>query len=83
VLAGMAALKEVRVLVLSDHPTPISIRTHAVDPSPFVVYPARTGEAHRSGMAFSEEAAAATGLLISPGHQLMDRFIGKGQGFFA
>ena len=78
----MAALKEVRVLVLSDHPTPISIRTHAADPSPFVVYPARTGEARRPGTAFSEEAAAATGLLISPGHQLMDRFIGKGQGFF-
>ena len=83
VLAGMAALKEVRVLVLSDHPTPISIRTHAADPSPFVVYPTPTGEAHRPGTAFSEEAAAATGLLISPGHQLMDRFIGKGQGFFA
>ena len=30
--------EEVRILVLPDHPTPISIRTHTSDPVPFAMY---------------------------------------------
>jgi len=79
VLEGMAALGEMRVLVLSDHPTPISIRTHAADPSPFACYSSVSEENRHSGSAYSESAAKETGLLISPGARLLDLFIAKGR----
>ena len=37
VLRGMECMKPFRIAVLSDHPTPISTKTHVGDPSPFAV----------------------------------------------
>ncbi len=46
-----------RILVVPDHPTPISIRTHAADPVPFALY--RPGIEPDGGTSFSE--AGVTG----------------------
>ncbi len=80
VLEGLRSFKEYRVLALPDHPTPIALKTHTSDPVPFVVYSAadERREARRD-VAFDESSAQATGLLISRGHELMEKFI---QGFF-
>jgi len=75
ILEGLQKFKDFRLLVLSDHPTPISIRTHVSDPSPFAVYSSRPAENRRSGLPYSETAARQTGLLVSPGHLLMNHFI--------
>ena len=34
--------KDFRMLILPDHPTPISRRTHTADPVPFLLYDSRT-----------------------------------------
>jgi 2,3-bisphosphoglycerate-independent phosphoglycerate mutase len=38
ILKGLKNFERYRVLVLPDHPTPLSIRTHAADPVPYVIY---------------------------------------------
>jgi 2,3-bisphosphoglycerate-independent phosphoglycerate mutase len=64
-----------RLMVLSDHPTPIALKTHASNPSPFAVLSSLQGENLRNGSSFSEPSAGKAGLTISPGHLLMDYFI--------
>jgi 2,3-bisphosphoglycerate-independent phosphoglycerate mutase len=82
VLQGINELGDVRVMVLSDHPTPLVTRTHAADPSPFAIYSSLAGENSCSGLAYGEAAAMASGLKVSPGYNLMDIFIAKGKSFF-
>lgn len=75
ILKGMDALGPLRLMVLSDHPTPVSLMNHAGDPSPFAVYSSNPGENRASGAPFGERAARAAGILVSPGHLLMNAFI--------
>ncbi len=65
------------LMVLPDHPTPLSIRTHCGDPVPYMIY--RSGDTIQSGVEiFDEESAGKTGIYIDKGHTLMNRFLGKG-----
>ena len=65
-----------RVLVLPDHPTPIAIKTHASDPVPFVLLSSKdVNKSAKQRVGFNEEDAAASGLFIESGWELMDRFI--------
>jgi len=64
-----------RVMVLSDHPTPISLKTHASDPSPFAVLSSEKNENLGARLSFGESSARKSQLLISPGHHLMDLFM--------
>lgn len=75
VLNNIASFGDYRIIVLSDHPTPVDIRTHVSDPSPFAVLSSVKDENKASKMAFTEENAKKTGILISPGHLLMEKFI--------
>ncbi len=61
-----------RILVLPDHRTPISIRTHSREPVPFVLWP---GKGSAGG--FSEPEAEATGLVVEEGHRLIDRLFSE------
>ena len=70
-----------RLLVLSDHPTPISLRTHSSDPSPFAVLCSDEHENLRNGLVFSEVSALLNGVKVSPGYLLMDPFIKNWRGF--
>ena len=62
-----------RLLILPDHPTPISCRTHVSTPVPYVLYDSRKKEG--CGLSYSEKNAAAAGIFISEGYRLMDRFL--------
>jgi 2,3-bisphosphoglycerate-independent phosphoglycerate mutase len=75
ILNEIYGLSPFRLLVLSDHPTPISLRTHSSDPSPFAALSSDEHENLRNGLTFSEESALLTGVKISPGYLLMDHFI--------
>jgi len=77
VLQGMEGMKPFRIAVLSDHPTPISIKTHVGDPSPFAVLSSIGDENQGRGSPFGEREAARTGNVLSPGHLLMESFIGN------
>jgi 2,3-bisphosphoglycerate-independent phosphoglycerate mutase len=67
--------EDFKILVLPDHPTPIRIRTHSIDPVPFFLYDS-TVEA-KGVASFSEASAKETGLYIPAGHTLLDRMIVK------
>ena len=62
-----------RMLVLPDHPTPCSIRTHSADPVPFAIAGLRM--AGVVGEPFTEATAAASDLHIAHGHELMEFFL--------
>lgn len=64
-----------KIMLLPDHPTPLSIRTHSIAPVPFMIYSSEKGT---DGVTtFDEFTAAATGNYIPHGHALMDSFIEK------
>ncbi len=64
------------VMVLPDHPTPLSLLTHTSDPVPFVIY--RRGDAAGADTHFTERCAAETGVVVEEGHTLMDMLIKGG-----
>ena len=76
VLAGMKKrFGNFRVLLMPDHATPVSVRTHTDEAVPFVIYDSR-GNRENSGAAYDESIAAGKGtIFIEKGHMLMDRFI--------
>jgi len=61
-----------RVLILPDHVTALSTRTHAADPVPFVIWPALESLGRRTARGFSEAAAQKTGLHIEGGEKLLE-----------
>jgi len=75
ILNNIRSFGDFRVLVLSDHPTPLDLKTHSGDPSPFAVLSSRKEENKESGEPYSEITAKKSGILISPGYLLMDKFI--------
>jgi len=77
VMEGLKRFSHVRLLLITDHFTPISVRTHTADPVPFVIYdskdPASSGPAGRAG--FNETDAQATGLFVEDAHTLMHMLV--------
>jgi len=82
-LQGIGELGPFRVAVLSDHPTPLCLKTHVADPSPFAVYSSLGGENQGRGTHFGEGAAIGAGNLISPGYRFMETFIGNWRNFIS
>lgn len=64
---------DVRLLVAPDHVTSIETRTHAGGPVPFAMM--GPGIAPCGAHAYSERAAAATGVLLEQGHTLVTRML--------
>lgn len=61
-----------KILVMPDHATPIALRTHVIDPVPYVIY---TSGVIGNGEAYNEENAKKTGRYIEYGHDLMQHFL--------
>jgi len=74
IAAALEAAGEHRILVLPDHQTPISTRTHTAEPVPYAL--AGTGVEPSRAAGFSELAAAVSGVTIANGHELMRRLVG-------
>lgn len=74
ILRGLDEFGDWRILVLPDHATPVSTRTHADDPVPFILADSRSGAADRD-RPYSEESAAATGDHIHAGHELISELV--------
>lgn len=75
ILNKIGSFGDYRLIVLSDHPTPIDLKTHVGDPSPFAVLSSRKEENKAAGLPFNEINAKESSILISPGHLLMEKFI--------
>ena len=75
ILKGMKEFKRFKALVLPDHPTPLSVRTHIADPVPFAIYSSEDGATSAHGKAFDEFSAGQSGIFIEKGFELIERFI--------
>ena len=73
VLSAFKRKKNFRILVLPDHFTPISLRTHTAEPVPFGIF----GKDIPAGsfLNYSEREAQKSGLFFEKGHELMRFFI--------
>ena len=83
ILNKIGSFGDYRLLVLSDHPTPLDLKTHVSDPSPFAVLSSRKEENKAAGLTFNEINAKESSILISPGHLLMEKFIKDWRAFIA
>jgi 2,3-bisphosphoglycerate-independent phosphoglycerate mutase len=63
----------VRVLVATDHPTPIEVQSHVADPVPFMLW--GPGFKPSGAKRFTEAEAKRTGVFIEEGHGIMSRLI--------
>lgn len=60
-------------LVMPDHPTPVSTKTHSREPVPCVMY--KKGDNANTGHRFVEEDAKKYGTVISEGYKIMQLFL--------
>lgn len=60
------------ILVLPDHPTPVSTGTHARDEIPFFAY---CNKKEVNGDVYNEDTGAKSSLNIKKGHELMGKFL--------
>jgi len=77
VMAGIDSFGDYRVLLLPDHPTPVEKMTHTKDPVPFVLCGSGKEFAPENNAVagYSEAAAKESGLLIDPGHKIMNLLV--------
>ena len=66
-----------RILVIPDHRTPLSIRTHSSDPVPYLIYDSENETAIDESKQFNEKSAYASGNHHEDGYKLTDYFFGK------
>jgi len=72
---GLDAFPSYKILALTDHPTPLSLRTHTREAVPFCLH--KKGDGLRNpDLIFSEKAAAGR-LYFDPAWKLMDYFIAR------
>jgi 2,3-bisphosphoglycerate-independent phosphoglycerate mutase len=64
ILEGMKEFKRYKILVLPDHPTPLSVRTHTADPVPYVICSNEKSPISAHGTAFDEASAGRSGICI-------------------
>jgi 2,3-bisphosphoglycerate-independent phosphoglycerate mutase len=76
ILKGMKDFERYKVLVLPDHPTPLSVRTHTADPVPYVIYSNDKGSKNASVESFDEFSAGKSGIFIEKGFELIDKLLG-------
>ncbi|MCR4719254.1 MAG: cofactor-independent phosphoglycerate mutase [Firmicutes bacterium] len=66
---------EYKMLILPDHPTPVSLKTHVADPVPYIIYSSK--QAEESGLCYNEENGKKTGVYFDSGAELMKHFLEK------
>lgn len=73
---GLAKSKvDFRILIMPDHPTPVSLRTHTADPVPYLLYDSTTGITHE--WSYNEEEANSSGNKIDKGYEMIDYLFSK------
>ncbi len=65
--------QEFRLMVIPDHPTPCELKTHALEPVPYLIFDSTAPR--EGGAPFDEASAAKTGVFEKEGWSLMDRFL--------
>ncbi len=73
IFKGSKNFSQYRVLVMPDHPTPLSLRTHTRDPVPFAFW--GTDVESDAMPSFSESSAKKGSLSLKEGGKLMEYFL--------
>jgi 2,3-bisphosphoglycerate-independent phosphoglycerate mutase len=66
--------KDLRVLIMPDHPTPLSTKMHGPDPVPFLMW--GSGIAVNGAKRLTEAEAKKTGFFVENGYNIMGKLIG-------
>ena len=77
ILSAFKRKKNFRILVLPDHPTPLSVRTHTSDAVPFGIFGRNIFGAGFLG--YSEKEAKKSSLFFDQGYKLIDYFLEREQ----
>ena len=76
VLAGLEGFGPYRILIMPDHPTPLHLRTHSMDPVPYILHDsAGVYQSNPAASAYSEKAAYATGTTCEFAYMLVPRLL--------
>lgn len=73
ILEAFKGKKDFRVLVLPDHATPLSLKTHTSDVVPFAMF--GSGVEDKAQASYSEKQAEKSDLYFEKGHELMGFFV--------
>ena len=77
ILKGMEG-KDFNLLIMPDHPTPLSTRTHSREPVPYLLY--RSGRPYPSkAQSYDEESAKQSGNFVGRGPDMMSKLLGPAQ----
>lgn len=77
VLEGIKRFDDYKILLLSDHPTPIELKTHINEPVPFAIFSSKDRSVKDSSSVFSEKSASKTGVFVDEGWKLMGMLLSK------
>lgn len=73
IISELEEFEDIRIMVLPDHPTPISLRTHTSDAVPYMIYDKKHPLTDSVGK--YDEDSALQGRFFDEGWKLMDYFI--------
>jgi len=77
VLESIKKFGDYRILVMSDHPTPIDLRTHVNEPVPFAILDSSDQNIKNSSFTYTEDSAATSGVYIDQGWKLMGKLLNR------
>ena len=75
VLDALAGQTPCKVLIVSDHATPISLRTHCPDPVPFAMATGDQIAAGAGSVNYGEAEAVGSGVVIESGYSIIERLV--------
>jgi 2,3-bisphosphoglycerate-independent phosphoglycerate mutase len=76
IISSIEKFKNCSILLLPDHATPISVKTHTNEPVPFVVFRSNESAVGRKTSLYSENICRMKNVkTFEKGHKLMDYFI--------
>jgi 2,3-bisphosphoglycerate-independent phosphoglycerate mutase len=71
----MESFGQYRVMVATDHYTPISVKTHTTEPIPFAICGTGIPSPASGWGGFTEENARKQALFVTEGYKLLERFL--------
>ncbi|MBR4868849.1 MAG: phosphoglycerate mutase, partial [Clostridia bacterium] len=73
ILKEVEQMDDFTLLIMPDHPTPLSIMTHSSDPVPYLLY--RSNKPVDGPAVFTEQTATDSGIMIEKAYTMIDRMI--------
>jgi len=76
VLDGIKKFGDYKILVMSDHPTPIDLRTHVNEPVPYAIYSSEDESVKNESYVYTEKSAVLSEEYVNSGWKLVSMLIG-------